>query len=67
VAKHFTLPKENYASLLAAERNLHDALGELTKAEECGIDCSPLRIEYDEAMKRIEAIKRNFAPPGQIA
>lgn len=66
MADPYTLPVENYRKLLQAERDLHDALTELDKAEECGIDCQDLRQLRDAALERITAIKKNYAPKTKI-
>lgn len=66
MADPYTLPVEQYRKLLQAERDLHDALTELGKAEDCGIECQDLRQLRDEALKRIEAIKKNYAPKTKI-
>ena len=56
------LGKEDMAKLTTAERDLHDILPEMDKAEECGIDCQEFRRMHGEAMSSIEALKRNFGP-----
>lgn len=60
--KHIILTNEQHASLIKAERDLHDVLPDMDKAEECGIDCQEFRRLHGEAMERIEALKRNFGP-----
>lgn len=62
MADTYKLPVENYKALLNAERQLHDALDDLDKAEECGIDCNDLRELRTQALQRIENIKKNYAP-----
>lgn len=62
--KPYQLPKENYAKLLQAERDLTDAVAELDKAEECGIDCAAARALQSEALERIAKIKQHYAPRG---
>lgn len=59
---HYRLPGMEYAKLLETERELHDILPEMDKAEECGIECQEYRRLHREAMERIEKIKINFGP-----
>ena len=56
------LSPERYAELVEAERQLHDALAELDKAEECGIDCSELRQKRQDAFELAQALKKNYKP-----
>lgn len=56
------LSPERYAELVEAERQLHEALAEMDKAEECGIDCSALRQKRQDAFDLAQAIKKNYKP-----
>ncbi len=60
--KHITIPKEQFAGLLQAERDLHDLLPEIDKAEECGIECQEFRRVHGEVMENITKLKQNFGP-----
>lgn len=56
------LDRATYAELLENERRLHDFLGELDKADECGIDCSLMRAERIQILERISKLKEHYAP-----
>ncbi len=56
------LTKELFGKLLTAERELHDLVPEFAKGEECGVDCQEFRRIHEEAMQRIEALKKNYGP-----
>lgn len=62
MAKEFRFDKADYAELLQAERDLHDLLPEIDKAEECGIDCQARRADREAALERISAMKKNYKP-----
>lgn len=59
---HIKLPNEQFAKLLQAERDLHDILPEMDKADECGIDCQEFRRLHSEMMDNIAGLKKNFGP-----
>jgi hypothetical protein len=57
-----SLSNARYVELLEAERRLSEITKEYDKAEECGINCSPLRQIKDVYTEQITAIKKNYAP-----
>lgn len=61
----FTLSPENYQKVLDAERQLTEVVGDLDKAEQCGIDCQQYRTSLRSQLEMISKVKANFAPkPG---
>lgn len=62
MAAEIRLDQATYNRLLQSERELHDLIAELDKAEECGIDCTAHKADREDALARISAIKKNYAP-----
>ena len=56
------LSNEDYASILQAERQLHDILPDIDNAEECGVECQEYRRVHAEYMQQIEKLKAKFGP-----
>lgn len=62
MAKAIRLSNEDYAELLNAEREMHDMLDELDKAEKCDIPCQEFRRIHSQYMKDIQSLRENYAP-----
>lgn len=58
----FKLPPGEVAKLKEAQRQLHDVLPEIDKAEECGVECQHYRELHAEVGRRLAAILDKFGP-----
>lgn len=56
------LSPDDYRELLKSERELHDWLPELDKAEDCGIECQYLRDSAKAMLERIAKFKQHYGP-----
>ncbi len=55
--------RAHFDALKRAERDLHDLLEVLDKADRCGIECQEFRQVRDELGRRLSAIEREFMTP----
>ena len=56
------LTQEQVIALQTAQRELHDIIPEIDKAEQCGIDCQLYRQLQQEATDRISKMIEHFGP-----
>lgn len=56
------LSKERYKELIDAERKLNELLPEYDHLEECGYDCTQLRMINQQRGEQIQAMKKYYAP-----
>lgn len=59
------LNANHYDSLIAAQRAYHDLLGELDKAEGCGIACQHVRNAATSHNARIQRLLGTYFPQGR--
>jgi len=57
----FKLPQDQIVELKKSERILMDILPELDKMEQCGIECTELKLVRDEAAERIGKLIQHFS------
>lgn len=55
--------RTHFKALKDAQRDLHDILPEIDKADRCGIECREFREVLDELSRRFTAIEREFMTP----
>lgn len=53
----------DFEKLKEAERIIHDALPQMDKAENCGVECAEIRAAAKELQSRLAAIEREFMSP----
>lgn len=56
----FKLPAEAINALREADRELHDILPELDKADQCGIECREYRRVVQEQREQISKLLQNY-------
>lgn len=56
----FKLPADTLTKLREADRELHDVLSELDKADECGIECREYRRVVKEQREQISKLIQNY-------
>lgn len=55
--------RQKYEQLIRARRELNQMIGDIDKAEACGVQCAVLRQQRDDLDKQLEAIQLHFMTP----
>lgn len=54
----------DYQRITDAQRQAHDLLPELDKAEHCGVGCQQLREQLKGALETLDRLKTTYFPHG---
>ena len=61
------LNRQQYDTLVDAERRGHDLLPQMDKAQNCGVNCQILREQLKQSLEQISRIKSQYFPHGPPA